>query len=526
MLSPLTSSNRIVIPAICRIRNPRSNATAGTAVLVGPGVLLTSNVVIGSKANAASLTAIFFEGTKKKPVDVKLLPEKFLFQASYPEYMDYCLVACQEEPIFNVTPVHVPLVHKEWTPVREGDTVLVVQHPITAPGGLPVPLSDENDATEIRRFEEILRCRNDLYFLKTNGLLTSSGCPVFNDIGQLIGLQSQLRADGEGVVSRVLTITSIVKHLFANMQLSKLPQNVQFNDVWDTWFVEKDTSRVCFIMGNFQQREMVRLVTLRLCEMTADPQYVRSVTECGAIAIILSNVIMFADDENLACSGLRALWNVSIGEEKILDDIVQNNGVQTLLAAMEAFPANEEIMQFGAVLLHNIATAQCSPSFTGELGQRSLRVVLASVKRYTEVMVLQKFSLGFITSLVRANPPFSITIVKEGLMDHLGGLMDRMRSQVFLMEVLMTLMGELVQQREAVEASVSVPSMNVPMSHIIEMIIEIMLQYTGNETILLQGNRSLWGFGNDTKCRATILQNPKSHDALCASIPSLVASAR
>ena len=82
----------------------------------------------------------------------------------------------------------------------------------------------------------------------------TAGCPVFNDQSELVGLQSQLRTEGEGVVNRVVSIVTIVKHLFANAQLSKLQQKPLFQDLWDTWYIPGDSTRVVSIMANFKHR--------------------------------------------------------------------------------------------------------------------------------------------------------------------------------------------------------------------------------------------------------------------------------
>lgn len=605
MASPLTSSNRVNIPAVCRLRKTTTGATAGTGVLVAPGIILTSRYAVGEcKEDAAALTATFFEGTKKRVVDVRLLPDKYFFTAAYPDHMDYCLVACEEGPLLHVVPVHVPLTQKEWTAVCEGDVVLVVQHPTAETGNASD--DDEEDgagaegqstrqspangynALEQKRFEEVLRCRDSLYYLKTNGLMRTAGCPAFNDIGHLIGLQSQRQgADGEGVVNRILSIVSIVKHMFAMKQLSVLPQQqlvgpAAFEDIWATWFTDKDVTRVYTILANFRGKETVREVTRRLCEMTAKADStVNAQEEAGMVSIILANLVVFPNDEELAELGLRALWNVSVGNHTVLHAIAQENGVQTVVTMMESFPRNEEILQFGAVILCNMADADVDVFAHPRVAERLLVLLLTAVKVFKESLVLQKFSLAMLTRLLRwqqqqqqqgwsagsgsavmSSPcggsaslcgpsAFALRMVEEGMFEHARFLLDRYRQgQLFLTERVLEFVAELAQDRKAVElgrgmsrahtdeiAPVTTPkaavvaygcasTSNYLSNHLIDNLVEVMLANVGNDAIMVSGNAALWGLGNVPEYRAAILLNPKSQEVLRLSIPSLMASAK
>ena len=122
------AANRVNIPAIGRVPG------RGTATLISPGLLLTSTKVVGTKAEAARLKVVFFESSKKTVVEAKLLPQEFYFASVYPEHLDYCLVACETKHVFNVAVVKLPLVRCEWKQVREGDHLLLVQHPVPING--------------------------------------------------------------------------------------------------------------------------------------------------------------------------------------------------------------------------------------------------------------------------------------------------------------------------------------------------------------------------------------------------------
>eukprot|EP00796_Vickermania_ingenoplastis_P005049 gene5049-3636_t len=520
MSAALTSSNRINIPAVCRIHYTANNATAGTGVLVGPGILLTSAQVVENKNRAAALTATFFESSKKAPVHARLLPDKLFFSAEFPDHMDYCIVACDENPVVHVMPVHLPLIQKEWPSVVEGDLALIVQHRISEPD------SDDDGGVEVKRYDEILRCRDDLFFFKANGTSRSAGCPVFIDNGQLIGIQSQFRTDGEGVVNRALTVTSIVKHLFANSQLSRLPQKVQFEDVWNTWFVKADVSRVLLIMANFNRTNMVRAATQRLCELTTVPSLVKSIAECGGIPAILSCMDLFPTDEEIALLGLKGLWNVSIGNNETLIELVQKNGLEKILTAMERFSSNEELMQFGTVLLFNIAKGT-STDLSGILGERCLSVVYRAAVEFHESLVIQKFSINFCSTVIQSNAALAVGLVRKDVFEHLANLIETWQTHVFLMEIVMQFVSDLAQNRDVVEAFFLMAKEYPPMEtkctvpRFIDLVMDLMIKLQDNQKILLHGNNFLWGFGNNLVCRWELFKNPKCYEVLHMSSLSL-----
>lgn len=524
MSSALTSSNRVNIPAVCRIRFRETNATAGTGVLVSPGIILTSTQVIENATKATSLCATFFENTKKKSVDAHFLPEKYFFAAEFPDYMDYCLVACDENPIVNVIPVRIPLIQKEWTSVVESETVLIVQHRITEPGKDEGNSKDDN--AEIKRFDEILRCREDLFFFKVNGICRNAGCPVFNDNGQLIGIQSQFRNGDESVVNRALSITAIVKHLFANSQLCKLPQRISFDDVWNTWFVTSDVSRILLIMANFNHLDMIRAAVKKLCELTTVPSLVKNISECGGVSAMVSCMDLFLQDEEISLLTLRGLWNVSIGNNETLLHIVQNNGLEKIISIMERFSEVEEIQQFGTVLTFNLAKATSS-ILNGVLAERCLAAVYTALLKFQGSLVIQKFSVNFCSLAIQADRVFSLDLVKQGIFQHLASLIACHPDHVFLMEVVMQLASELSQNREVVELLLDLTSQKTEssekciVSKLIDLVINLMISLADNRKVQLYGNNFLWGVGSNTFCRWELLKHPKCYEVLQLSSESL-----
>lgn len=503
MTTNIGSTNRVNIPAICRIRG------RGTGFLISPGVLLTSTHAVGSKSDAAKLTAVFFEGSKKAPVEVKLLPQQMYFAATYPEYLDYCVVACETQGIYNVTPVKLPLVKTEWATVREGDTVLIVQHPV----------QEEDDPShgsgqeEVKRFEEVLRRRDDILYLKAAGTARTAGCPVFNDQAELVGLQSQIRADGEGVVNRVVAIPTIVKHLFANGQLSRIEQAPTFQDIWSTWYVPNDTTRIVSIMANFKQRNILRQSAEQLCEHTTKRELLEGVVACGGTKVILTSIQQFKDDEDLAVLGLRALWNISFGEEDNRHHIVDANGVHVVLQTMQAFPNNGDIAQFGVVILFNLTLSR--DIRVSDWGSQAIAVVVSALRTFESTEVLQKFGVGFLVNVCQRDAALCSIVLQSPTIEHVISVAQTRQSNVFIMEHVLGLVA-------VVAGSCTSPALGA----LITPIVDTMLKHTSNNTILLSGNRALWGLGNDPLHRIRILEHPDSSRALQSSLNTLIASTK
>ncbi|KAG5489279.1 hypothetical protein GH5_00144 [Leishmania sp. Ghana 2012 LV757] len=547
MPETLTSKNRVNIPAVCRLREPNTNKTVGSGVLVAPGLLLTSSVAIPKQSCATHVVATFFEGTKKPALDVQLQPQRYYFASRYPPEMDFCLISCEEAPLLNVIPVRMPLTGKAWAPVEEGDVLLIVEHPIGDVAGtaarpldrkatLPALQNATGESTfdhvqvpyvEQKRFEEVLRCRGDVSFLKSNGNWMTAGCPAFNENGQLVGLQSQSMADGEGVVSRILSLISIVKHLFANVQLQHLPQEeLTFQDVWDTWYVTNDVTRIIAILANFKGKAMVQQATCRLCELTAKPELINNIAVKGGIEVILQNLSLFHSDQTLSEIGLRALWNVSVGEEAHLAMISEIESVRTILDVVETFPTNETVLQFGAVLLHNIAGCRVTPNFSEALGARALAALYPGFEQFRDSIVLQKFALGFFGILVRLSEAFARDLVQQGIVTHIIHLLEEKSKQIFLMEIVVGFVAELAQYPLTVEVMCRNTGQYaaITVTYLIDLLIKVIFEYKDLDSLLKNGNRALWGLGNVPTCRAIILENPRGTDALRISLPALIAS--
>ena len=491
----VTSASRSHIPAVCRIPN------RGSACLVAPGVLLTSVAVVGSKYEASKLKAVFFEGTKKDVVQVKLEPERLFFNSIYPEHLDYCLIGCETKGLMNVAPVTLPVVKSQWSVVREGDTLLIVQHPIVAAG----EVSSEGQVREEKRFEEVVRCRDDLMYLKTNGTMFTAGCPAFNDQAELVGIQSQFRADGEGLISRVVSIVSIVKHLFANGILCKVPTQSPFGEVWDTWFAPNDCARIISIMTNFKSKDTLRGAAEKLCEHTAKSELMDSIVACGGTKAIVSSLQLFKDDELFVVLALRSLWNISFGDIDNRDQIVKAGGISIIQEVMKSLAQNEDVARFSTVLLFNITMT--AHYISVDWAVLAMQSVLGAMCRFSHVEVLQKFGCGFLTNVISAIGSGGAELLQCGIADHLLNIMKSSNRNVYLMENIVQFFA-VIAQTEA----------DHPLLRpCIAPIIDAMTQLQVSSTLMVHGNHALWNLGRNVVNRVAILKHPQGLAVLAAS---------
>jgi hypothetical protein len=514
--SQLTSMNRSNIPAICRIPG------CGTAFLISPGLLLTSTRVIGSRQEAARHRAVFFETGKREPVEVKLLPDQFYFAAGYPEYLDYCVVACETSKIYNVTPVKLPLVQTEWPTVREGDHLLVVQHPVyshranphssVSPAAAEVVAADSAEQTvELKRFDEVLRRRDDVLYLKPNGTHTTAGCPAFNDNSTLIGLQTQFddSASGtEAMESRIVSIVTIVKHLFANGRLNIILQEPLFDDVWKTWCVTGDTSRMVSVLQNFRQKELSKKAALHLFEHAAKRENTDSVVGCGGTKVMIDAITRHQDDENFVAAGLRALWNISFTAEDNRLQIRDANGVAVILSSLRLFPLNEEVAQFSVVLLYNLTLTRST--VTNDWAPGAMKLIFSAMRQFALVEVIQKFAIGFHHNLVSAEISYAMPLIDDGILEFTAEVMSKFPANEYLIENAV----KLVSTIASAPRYQGLPQLACCVSPVIAAV----TRFSNSNTVRVEGNHALWGLGCDPRNRIAIFSDPNGASALQSSI--------
>jgi hypothetical protein len=534
--SDALSTSRQNIPAICRIPG------RGTGFLVSRGLILTSTRVVGTKQEAARLTAVFFEGSKRPHVEVALQPQQFYFAAAYPEHLDYCLVACDTSKIANVTPVKLPLVQSEWAPVREGDTLFVVEHPVTAGQASTTksamatgsadsaPTSsvglaaasqvaqDEQVPATVKRFVEVLRRRDDRMFAKAQGGYVSAGCPCFNDNGTLVGLLSQVQDPESDVLTcSIVSIVSAVKHIFANGRIARIQQEPEplFADVWSTWAVSNDTARIVAILTNFTQQAIHREASLRFFEHCHSREHVAGIVACGGTRVLIDSIGRHRNDVEFVHQGLRGLWSISFDVEDNRAQIREANGVRIILNAMRDYADHEGIVQYSIVLLYNLTLT--ASSVTDDWVSEGMQSVFNGAAHFPTVEVLQKFAIGFLRNVAAAGSKYGREMLEKGMIRHVSQAMAKYPSNEYLNEHGVHLVSSLVQCPDY--------HGNAALAPCVDPVIEAVMRFDSSNSLRVAGSHALWGLGIDPRNRIAIFANPRGMDALRTST-TVVSSTR
>lgn len=521
----LTSANRINVPAVCRLPG------RGTACVISPGLLLTSTRCLASKSDASrGVKAVFFEGGKREKVTVELRPDIFFFASAFPSHVDYCLVACDTDGIRNVTPVRIPLLQTEFPIVREGDTLLVIQHPLYSTL-VTQEAKGAGMTLEVKRFEEVLRRRDDLYHLRTNSAYTCFGCPAFNDEGLLVGLQAQLGAEAPTSInsqsdqqmtvgaSTILSVSSVVKHMFANGHLGQVDRPMPADALWQSWAINNDPARTILVIQNFHRnKELHRKAALHLFELVNSADHVRAVASCNGGPVVLSAMSAHFDDPAIVAEALKALWNLGlIADSSPVNHLHTATPVEPVVQALVKYGnQSEEIAQVAVVLLYN-ASSSPGAALNPTLRDDAAALVYAAMRRFPNVEVLQKFGLGFLRNTLKhgesvgenlknAVDTLAKQLITDGIIEHTTRTMDTFPRSEFLHEHatgFLEHLGTNPKMRGHPSLAVCVPQL-----------IASILRFPRSHAIAVSGCNALWGLGNDPAIRISIFTHERGVDAL------------
>ncbi len=407
-------------------------------------------------------------------------------------------------------------------------------------------------AMEVKRFEEVLRRRDDIFFLRSNSAYTCFGCPAFNDEGLLVGLQSQLGADappsvvsGTGAdtqmavgASTILSIATIVKHMFANGHLGQVDRPLPADSLWRSWGIANDAARTILVIQNFHRnKELHRRAALHLFELTNSNDHIRAVASCNGGPVVLSSMAAHFEDPAIVAEALKALWNLGlIAESSPANQLHTAAPVQPIIAALTKYGGeSEEIAQVAVVLLFNAASSPLASSASASAAalpgkgatvpsDALLRdgppLVCRAMTKFPNVEVLQKFGLGFLRHILRNNMPgtsapleqqmaidqLARTLVDDGVVEHCTRIMEAFPRSEFLHEHaagFLECIGTNPKLRGHPALPVCVPQL-----------IASILRFPRSHAIAVSACNALWGLGNDPAIRTSIFTHERGVEAL------------
>lgn len=218
--------------AVCRVR---TSTSWGTGFLIGHGVLMTNNHVLGSIAEASVSYAEFGFEDGAESTKVALLPGDLFI--TDPE-LDFTIVACETTGIEEHPTI--PL-RRDPAMVAIGERVSIVQHPRARPK--EIALHDN----------KVVAVKDLVVHYRTDTEPGSSGSPVFNVDWELVALHHAGWKDDAGaatnegvriatIVNRLLRHHRDERHEGLSEALARIDDTSLFLGFFDTWGVER-TSR-------------------------------------------------------------------------------------------------------------------------------------------------------------------------------------------------------------------------------------------------------------------------------------------
>jgi len=220
-----TLSSRI--DAVCQIIAPHNKP--GTGFLIGDGLLLTNNHVLPDLDTARRSCARFFYEKGKKPVkvDFNCDPDEGFFYTSSAldekgsmrlkeNHLDFTIVSLKPHPALVDTYHRTMSIFNEALPIK-GYSANIIQHPSKQSGDLKGYLSE----TDLKPYKRIVFRDNKITEVDKNRFVVhyhtatrggSSGSPVLNDQGKLVGLHRANCGIHENCNLAILTY-SIAQHI-------------------------------------------------------------------------------------------------------------------------------------------------------------------------------------------------------------------------------------------------------------------------------------------------------------------------
>ena len=180
-------------------------------------------------------------------------------------------------------------------------------------------------------------------------------------------------------------------------------------------------------------------------------------------------------------------------------EIAAQGGVPSIIQGMEKFCADEEITEYGCVLLYNLSSLP--EHVNPQLCEKGIPVVMKAAELYPKSEVVIKFTLGVLMNIARCTKEqaFVQSIVDLGGIEVACRALTECAHNEYLVENSVLLIAAvsshlLYGRHPAIMACV------IPLIHVLKT-------YSANKTMARDGNRALWCLGLEPSLRVVIIRN-------------------
>eukprot|EP01012_Entosiphon_sulcatum_P063908 TRINITY_DN9217_c0_g2_i3.p1 TRINITY_DN9217_c0_g2~~TRINITY_DN9217_c0_g2_i3.p1 ORF type:complete len:305 (+),score=65.29 TRINITY_DN9217_c0_g2_i3:698-1612(+) len=268
--------------------------------------------------------------------------------------------------------------------------------------------------------------------------------------------------------------------------------NPTFDQVWKSWFVPGDATSAIKIIQNFPYEEIRQRAIIELCSLTQERSQVGSFVKCGGTKVLLDNLQLFRNEEDLVKAGLRALWNVSFGDEDNTQEIISNEGVPLVVSLMEKFHRSEDVSEYGNVLLYNVTLKVVPENTTADV----ISIVVKAMQQFRKKEVVLKFGYGALSNICRNEVQKVPVAIREGAVDILLEGMEAFPGNEYLNEHAVSFVRHSSKHEEFL--------VHPRIRDVIQRVISAMQKFGGNKTIVKHGNHALWNLGTHPANRMSI----------------------
>eukprot|EP00998_Keelungia_sp_KM082_P010948 NODE_716_length_1688_cov_80.510570_g706_i0.p1 GENE.NODE_716_length_1688_cov_80.510570_g706_i0~~NODE_716_length_1688_cov_80.510570_g706_i0.p1 ORF type:complete len:300 (-),score=90.65 NODE_716_length_1688_cov_80.510570_g706_i0:53-952(-) len=294
--------------------------------------------------------------------------------------------------------------------------------------------------------------------------------------------------------------------------LAKIQASPSFVTVWKCWYVPNDATSVVKIIQNFPTRDIRRAAVLELCQLTGDKPQVEGLVKCGGTKVLLDSLQVFRTEEDLVQAGLRALWNISFGNDDNTQEIIEQEGLELIIQLMQKFSNCEDVCEYSNVLLYNMSL---SAAHVARFPVREcVQGILSGMRKFSHSEVVLKFGFGALANLCKCSDEYIAAVLDLGGVEMLIQGMTDYPNNEYLNEHCIAFINHCSAYKPFAEYSA--------MRQVVTCSIAAIEKYQSNKHLAKHGNNALWNLGNNIRNRVTICES-KSGLAVIANSIHMVA---